>query len=335
MYGIYGEIINAAEKAAEECYKAEELLEYPEVQADKAYYLSVLNKYNKLKSVADKLEKLKKLLSSERDALTLIQECSDAKERDELYEEISAFKRDSARLASLISDELGCKHIRERVILRFKFTAISSKFGVPFAAMIKDYIVSRGGKIEDEKTEQGGKGDIRGVSFIADGEDVITKLIPLTGAHKVSLSGGKAEELCFAVTAAEDDFTVSNDELKVTVTHSSGAGGQHINKVETAVRVTHIPSGLTVVCQDERSQLENKKRAIETIKKRLNSSHEKSEKSRIEADIYSQYKKKNTCISFDYGEETMTDTRMKAFCGVPFPLEKPRAYIDGLNALCQ
>lgn len=333
MYGIYGEIIAAAEKAAEECSQAEELLEYPEVQADKAYYLSVLSKYNKLNSIADKLEKLKKLLSSEKSAAALIPECNDA-ERDELFEEISAIKRDAARLASLLSDELGCKHIVERALLRFKFTAVSSKLGVPFAAMIKDYVISRGGAVEDERTECTVSGEVRGVSFVAEGEDVLSRLIPLTGAHKVFVTGGKSEELCFAVTSAEERMTVSDDELKITVTHSSGAGGQHINKVETAVRVTHIPTGLSVVCQDERSQLENKKRAIETIKKRLNLSHEKSEKSRIEADIYSQYKKKSTPISFDYASKTMTDTRLKAFSAVPFPLESPRAYIDALNALC-
>ncbi|MCH5350527.1 MAG: PCRF domain-containing protein [Clostridiales bacterium] len=333
MYGIYGEIIDAAEKSAEEFRKAEELLEYPEVQADKAHYLSVLTEYNKLKSIADKLERLKKLLDSEREAAALIQECNDS-ERDELYAEISSLKRDASKLASAISDELGCKHTVERALLRFKFTA-PSELGVRFSAMIKEYIISRGGFLTDEKTEHGKNGSPFGISFTAEGEDIISRLSPLTGAHRVYMSGARTEELCFAVTPAEERLTVSDDELKITVTHSSGAGGQHINKVETAVRVTHIPTGLTVVCQDERSQLENKKRAIETIKRRLISSRERAEKSRIEADIYSQYKAKNTPISFDYAKGTMTDTRLKAFSDVAFPLKEPAAYIDGLNALCQ
>ena len=96
-----------------------------------------------------------------------------------------------------------------------------------------------------------------------------------------------------------------------------------------------MPTGLSVVCQDERSQLKNKKRALETIEKRLNERSEQAEKSRIEADINLQYAKKNTPISFDLANNTFTDTRLKAFTRVQFPLTDAQftAYINGLIAL--
>ena len=179
------------------------------------------------------------------------------------------------------------------------------------------------------------EGYVREISFIAKGSDVLTRLTPLTGAHKVYIEQAKSEELCFAVTPYASAENISESDLKIDVFHSHGAGGQNINKVETAVRVTHIPTGLAVVCQDERSQLKNKKRALETIEKRLKEKTEQAEKNRIEADISAQHCKKNTPISFDTASNTFTDTRLKAFTKIPFPLDDEQftAYINGLIAL--
>ena len=328
MYGIYDDIIGAAEKATEAFSETEELLEYPEVQADKAYYLSVLKKYNELKIIVDKLAALKKSIASERDLAELLSEAEE-KDREAIYEEMSALRRASSEFAATIADALGCKHVTERAYCRFKFTAGSSKFGTPFASLIKQYLLDRGVSVSDERSERKGA-TVTSLSFTCEGEDIITSLTPLTGAHKVFIPGAKSEEVCFAVTPAEGALDISDKDLKIDVFHSSGAGGQNINKVETAVRVTHIPSGLVVTCQDERSQLANKKRAIENIKARLGAKLARDEKTRMDADIYSQFRKKNTPISFDGASSTMTDARLKSFSGVPFPLADFKAYIDGL-----
>ena len=335
MYGIYCDIISAAEKATEAFEQTQELLEYPEVQADKAYYLSVLSKYNELKLLKDKLSDLKATLKEERDVASLLTDSDLAEEREEIYEEISLLKRKAVRVSADIANALGCKHVRERAYCRFKFSAQTAKLGADFYSILKDYLCSRGVKITDEKSEHANKGYLQGISFIAEGEDIFASLFPLTGAHKVYISGAKSEELCFAVTPSETHAEISETDLRIDLFHSSGAGGQHINKTESAVRITHIPSGLTVTCQDERSQLANKKRALETLKKRLRDKQERTEKSRMESDIYAQFNKRNTPISFDLNSSTMTDTRLKAFTDTSFPFADFSQYINGLMTVCK
>ena len=333
MYGVYGDIIGAAERAIETFEETKELLEYPEVQADKAYYLSVLSKYNSLKFIKDKLTALTDALNEERELSSLLSEAESEAERDAVYGEISSLKRIQSNISAALSTALGCKHVQERAYCRFRFTKISSKFGEPLYDLIKEDLISRGGKITDEKNEYAKEGYLQEAGFFAEGEDIITRLSPLSGAHKVFISGAKSEELCFAITPAAEIQKIDEKDLKIDVFHSSGAGGQNINKVETAVRITHIPSGVSVVCQDERSQLKNKKRALETIEKRLKDRSEQAEKKRIEADICAQYRKKNTPISFDSASNTMTDTRLQSFNKVQFPFDNLSDYINGLIAL--
>lgn len=335
MYGIYGDIISAAEMALDSFDETKELLEYPEVQADKAYYLSVLSKYNDLKFLKDKLAALKATLEEERAFSALLPDAASDGERTAIYEEISSLKKLAASLSAELAGALGCKNAEERAYCRFKFKEGSAKFGMALFSLIKSDLLSHGARIEEEKTVCAKSGYVQEISFIAQGLDVITRLSPLTGAHKVYIAQAKSEELCFAVTPAARVEKINESDLKIDVFHSSGAGGQNINKVETAVRVTHLPTGLVVVCQDERSQLKNKKRALENIEKKLKEKNAQAEKKRIEAEICAQHYQKNTPISFDASNGTMTDTRLKAFTKIPFPLdgEQFTSYIDGLIAL--
>ena len=335
MYGIYGDIIDATKRALE-CYgETKELLEYPEVQADKAYYLSVLSKYNNLKFLNDKLTALISALEEEKTTADMLAEASSEEERAIIYEEIASLKISASKIAFALSDALGCKHATERAYCRLKFKDISSKFGVALYSLIKSDLSSRGAKIEDEKVLTAKGGYVEEISFFAQGEDVITRLVPLTGAHKVYISPSNSQELRIAVTPSASVENVSESDLKIDVFHSHGAGGQNINKVETAVRVTHLPTGIVVVCQDERSQLKNKRRALETIQRRLKEKNEQVEKKRIEADVAAQFSQKHTHISFDASNGTMADTRLKAFSKIQFPLTKEQfdSYVSGLIAL--
>lgn len=333
MYGIYGDIIEAAERATVKLDEVRELLEYPEVQADKAYYLSVLSEFNKLNFLREKANDLKAALREETEACSLLSEAVNEDERRAILGEMSASRAKCARLSDALADALGRSHLRQRAYCRLKFGEKSSKLGMQFCEQIKEYLRGSGASVFGEKDKRAGDGQPREASFFADGEDVLSALAPLAGAHKACVAGAKSEEICFAVTPYEEDEEISEKDMKIDLFHSSGAGGQNVNKVETAVRVTHIPTGTVVVCQDERSQLGNKRRAVETLKKRLRDARDADRKARVEADVYAQFCKKHTPISFDVDASAMTDTRLKGYAQVPFPLANFAAYINALMTL--
>ena len=101
----------------------------------------------------------------------------------------------------------------------------------------------------------------------------------------------------------------------------------------TAIRATHIPTGLSVTCQDERSQLKNKIRAIETLKKRVYESREKEEKARVTEERRSQLSDKRKKLRFDLDENVLTDLRIKKSFAFPLDTNDIAALNEGLKII--
>ncbi|MDR0804646.1 MAG: peptide chain release factor 1 [Oscillospiraceae bacterium] len=140
------------------------------------------------------------------------------------------------------------------------------------------YAVANGYKVEimdENPTELGG---YKEVSFLISGDGVYAKLKYESGAHRVQRvpeteAGGRIHTSAVTVAvlpeAEETDVEINDNDLTITACRSSGAGGQHINKTSSAIRIVHNPTGIAVECQEERSQFKNKDRAMKMLYTKL------------------------------------------------------------------
>lgn len=283
MQQSYLQIIQACKTALADLDKTQELLEYPEVQADKGYYLSVLNKFTQLQKLDNKLTQLTQCLA-EQENLARAMSTLTEEEKALAVEDIALLRVKILSLADELAEWLGCSNADDTVVCRILCSGDGAPIGEMLFELIKQDLTTRGATVQDVSFERK-KNVVCEISFTAIGRNALARVGVLSGAHKVL---NTQAVVALAVTPAPSVFTLDEKDVKIDLFHSSGAGGQNINKVETAVRVTHIPTGTVVVCQDERSQLKNKHRALHNLAKRLAEQNDELEKKRMDADIKRQ-----------------------------------------------
>ena len=170
-------------------------------------------------------------------------------------------------------------------------------FAADLFRMYSRYAQVKGWKIDVISVNESGIGGIREIIFEVKGRGAYSRLKYESGVHRVQRvptteSSGRIHTSTATVAvlpkAEELDIEVNPEDLKVDIFHSGGAGGQNVNKVATAVRMTHIPTGIVVVCQDERSQLQNRLRAMSVLRTRLLDTERRKQEEKITSERRSQ-----------------------------------------------
>lgn len=173
----------------------------------------------------------------------------------------------------------------------------SALFAADLFRMYSRYAESLGWKIETLSSNPIGIGGFKEIIALITGQQVYSKLKYESGVHRVQRvpeTEAQGRVHTSAVTVAvlpeadEVEVQIDNTELRIDTYRASGAGGQHVNKTESAIRITHLPTGLVVTCQDEKSQHKNKAQALKVLKTRLYDLMQQEQDDRISADRKSQ-----------------------------------------------
>ena len=261
----------------------ERLMADPEVSADYARVQTLAKEHASLKGLASLAREHRQVTQGLEETEAMARDESDRELVSLAREELARLEEDKARIEDELRLALLPKDPNDdrNVIMEIRAGTGGEEAGL-FAAdlfrMYTRYAQRKGWRTEVVNSSQTGLGSIKEMVFQVKGDDAYSRLKHESGAHRVQRipvteSGGRIHTSAATVAvlpeAEEVDVDIKAEELQIDIFHSSGHGGQNVQKVATAVRITHLPTGITAVCQDERSQFKNKEKAMSVLRSRV------------------------------------------------------------------
>ena len=264
---------------------------------------------------------------AEADVRTSLELMDDAELRELAQEEYAEAKARMAELSEKMKLLLLPKDPNDakNVIMEIR-GGVGGEEGMLFAAdlfrMYSMYAESRGWRIEIANINETELGGIKEISFVVEGEGAYSRLKFEAGGHRVQRvpvteSGGRIHTSAATVAVLPEiedvDFKLDMNDLKIDTYRSSGAGGQHVNKTESAIRITHLPTGTVVECQDERSQYKNKDRAMQILRSKLYEAEQAKQAAAVAAErksLIGSGDRSERVRTYNFPQNRVTDHRL-------------------------
>ena len=269
------------------CHRFEELsvrLNQPDAAADPALFRKLMRDYHETQPVVQAYRDWQTARDHLAQAKALLEEpISDPDFKQMIQQEISEKSQDVAKLENNLKILLLPRDPRDEknVIMEIRGGAGGEEaalFAHSLLRMYTMYVQSRGWTLELLNLNETELGGVKEAVFSVEGAGAYNRLKYESGVHRVQRvpeteTQGRIHTSTVTVAvmpeAEEVEFELDPKDLRIDTFRSSGAGGQHINKTSSAIRVTHLPTGMVVECQDQRSQRENKDRALKVLRSRL------------------------------------------------------------------
>ncbi len=295
-------MFNRLESVVQRFQKLEEELGNPDLLSNQKEYQQVVKERSDIAPVVEKYGHYKSLKEQVKENQAMLEREEDTEMRDLIREELADLKRQLESTENALILMLAPKDPNDdkNVILEIR-AGTGGEEAALFAAdlfrMYSRYAELRRWKVEIMDANQTGIGGFKEIIASINGKGAFSRLKFERGVHRVQRipvteSQGRIHTSAVTVAvlpeAEEVDVYIDPNDLRYDVFRSSGPGGQSVNTTDSAVRVTHIPTGLVVICQDEKSQHKNKAKALKVLRARLLDAMQAEQEAKIAQDRKSQ-----------------------------------------------